>query len=91
MNPESKNIYDRLPEDHELVEHYRPMFLARGGDHLVYTVEDHPDVVIKASTFKIKDTLHENAKNNQPLDSISKDQRAELEKEITERIFKYSN
>jgi len=24
MDSESKNIYDRLPEDHELVEHYKP-------------------------------------------------------------------
>jgi len=85
MNPESRNIYNRLPEDHELVEHYKPVFLARGGDHLVYTVEGHPDVVIKASTFKIKDTLHENAENNQPLDLISEEQRVKLEKEIAEK------
>jgi hypothetical protein len=51
MNHESEiNRYDILPEDHELVLRYKPKFLARGGEHLVYLVDGHPDIVIKAST-----------------------------------------
>lgn len=85
MNLESSSVYDNLPENSGLIEHYKPKFLARGGDHLVYTVEDHPDMVVKASTFKIKDILHENAKNNQPLDSLSEDQKTKFEKEIFDK------
>lgn len=80
MNPETPNPYDNLPNDHELVERYQPKFLARGGDHLVYEVADHPDVVIKASTFKIKDILYENADNGEALDFLSETQRERLQK-----------
>ena len=51
------NGYDRLPEKHDLVLKYKPVFLNRGGEHLVYTVDGHPNVVIKASTYKIKDSV----------------------------------
>jgi len=49
--------YDELPEDHELVSKYQPRFLNRGGEHLVYLVDGHPNLVIKASTYKIKDSV----------------------------------
>lgn len=52
-----KHNYDSLPEDHDLVLRYRPSYLNRGGEHLVYTVEEHPNIVIKASTYKIKDSV----------------------------------
>ncbi len=57
MNHETISPYDNLPEDHELVEHYKPRFLNRGGEHLVYAIEGHPDLVIKASTYKIIDSV----------------------------------
>ena len=41
----------------EIIKHYKPKFLARGGEHLVYVVDGHPDIVIKASTYKIKDSV----------------------------------
>lgn len=34
----------------------------------MYEVADHPDMVIKASTFNIKDILYENADNGEALD-----------------------
>lgn len=85
MSIESTQPYDKLPSDNELVEHYQPRFLARGGDHLVYEVNDHPGVIIKASTFKIKDILSSNAENNLPLDSFSGDLKIGIEKEIAEK------
>ena len=57
MTTESNIRNIPLPEDHELIEHYQPRFLGMGGDHLVYEVGGHPDVVIKASTYYIKDIL----------------------------------
>jgi hypothetical protein len=79
------NPYNKLPAEHEAVIQYQPRFLARGGDHLVYEAEGHPDTVIKASTFKIKDVLMDNATRGLPLDSISDDRRALLDKEIKEK------
>lgn len=64
-----------LPEDSELIQKYQPRFLARGGDHLVYEVEDHPDIVLKASTYRIKDILSTN------LDEAAE---RELEQEVYE-------
>lgn len=57
MNPEILNPYDCLPNDHELIQQYKPRFLARGGEHLVYLVDGHPNLVIKASSYKIKDSI----------------------------------
>jgi hypothetical protein len=85
MHPESENAYNALPDDHELVEHYKPTFFARGGDHLVYTVDDHPDVVIKASSFKIKDILSENIERGNSPDALTEEQRESLEQEIAEK------
>lgn len=83
MNNQNREAYDQLPEDNELISHYQPTFLARGGDHLVYEVLDHPDVVIKASTYNIKDILTKNAELQIPLDTISQDQKEELEGEVS--------
>lgn len=85
MSVERPNPYNKLPVEHEAVIQYQPKFLARGGDHLVYEAEGHPDTVIKASTFKIKDVLMENAERGLPLDNISDEMRVSLEKEIEEK------
>ncbi len=85
MSIETKSAYDELPTEHELVARYQPQFLARGGDHLVYEASGHPDVVIKASTYKIKDILIDNDARGLPLDGVSDDMRASLEKEVAEK------
>lgn len=66
MNPEKgQSNYDKLPEDHDLILSYKLRFLNRGGEHLVYTVDSHPDVVIKVSTYKIKDSVLKITKREQ--------------------------
>lgn len=85
MSIEKRNVYDALPSEHELVAHYQPRFVARGGDRLVYEAPEHPDVVIKASTYKIKDILIDNDVRGLPLDGISDEMRISLEKEIAEK------
>lgn len=85
MNPEINNPYDSLPESNETVLNYKPKFLARGGDHLVYSVEDHPDVVIKASSFVVKDILSENSEHGDKLDTLTADQEERLYKEISDK------
>lgn len=85
MSAEHLTPFNKLPAEHEAVIKYRPRFLARGGDHLVYEVEGHPETVIKASTFKIKDILIENAERGLPLDSITEETRELIEKEVAEK------
>ncbi|MEO6536236.1 MAG: hypothetical protein ABIT47_00955 [Candidatus Paceibacterota bacterium] len=85
MSLEQPNSYNKLPAGHEAVIQYRPKFIARGGDHLVYETEGHPDTVIKASTFKLKDILMDNAERGQPLDDISDEMRSALEQELEEK------
>lgn len=85
MSAERPSPYSTLPAEHEVVIKYNPRFLARGGDHLVYEAEGHPDTVIKASTFKIKDILVGNTERGLPLDSLSEETRGLLEKEVTEK------
>ncbi len=74
--------YDSLPEDHSLVERYHPKFIARGGNRLVYEVAGHPEVVIKASTYTIKDVLSENASSGQPLDVLSPEMKSKIDEEV---------
>ncbi|MEI8123812.1 MAG: hypothetical protein WCG60_01430 [bacterium] len=84
MNSETRQSnYDKLPEDHDLILSYKPRFLNRGGEHLVYTVDGHPDVVIKASTYKIKDSVLKIAERGQIDDDTLK---SEAENEYTEEI-----
>lgn len=85
MSTESFQQYDNLPNENELVNHYKPKFLARGGDHLVFEIVKHPNIVIKASTFTVKDILSDNADNHLPLDSFSGDIKDRIEKEIADK------
>jgi len=85
MNPEKSHPYNDLPDDSEIVRHYKPTFLARGGDHLVYAVEEHPDVVFKASSFAIKDSLSASADAGEDLDSIPDDEKTRLEEGIAKK------
>ncbi len=59
MSFEAKDsVYNILPTNVDLILRYQPRFFDRGGDHLVYKVPDHPEVVVKASWRKIKDILY---------------------------------
>ena len=37
--------------------HYRPEYLSKGGEHLVYDMPDHPDVVVKLNVKSVGDAL----------------------------------
>ena len=82
MNPEQANVYENLPDDHEVVKKYNPRFLAIGGEHIVYEAEGHPDVVIKASRYTLKEILAANSEHGLPLDSLPDDLRASIQEKI---------
>lgn len=78
MSPESPNLGQRTfrPEysvddvEHELVSSYRPKFLAKGGEHIIYELPEHPDVVVKVRAAFLKRTLEWNIEHSQPLDAF---------------------
>jgi hypothetical protein len=43
--------------DHELIVKYEPKFLARGGEHIVYDIAGHPDIVVKEAATKNKELV----------------------------------
>lgn len=65
-----KPEYELGDVEHELVSKYRPKFLAKGGEHIVYELPEHPDIVVKVRTASIKKVLEWNVEHGQPLDSL---------------------
>jgi len=80
---ESATYFKKLPEEAPLIEKYRPEYFSRGGEHLVYKVPDHPDVVIKASTHKITNILSEYYADQAPEPNELKEK---VESEFTSEI-----
>lgn len=67
MSPlESTASFKKLPEEAPLIKRYKPEYFSQGGEHLVYRVPDHPDVVIKASTHKIANILSKHYADQAP-------------------------
>jgi len=52
-----KKVFSLDKVEHEAVDKYHPQVLDKGGEHVVYTVEGHRDVVVKVATGPLKDTL----------------------------------
>jgi len=65
-----KDNYELTAVEHELVSKYQPKFLAKGGEHIIYDIPDHPDIVVKVRTASIKKVLEWNVEHGQPLDSL---------------------
>ncbi len=55
---------------HDLASRYQPKFLAKGGEHIVYEVPEHPDIVVKVSTRLLKKVIDWNVEHGQPIDSL---------------------
>jgi len=72
---EQETSYEIDQVEHDLVSRYQPKYLAKGGEHIVYEVPEHPDMVIKVSTGPLKKVIDWNVAHGQPIDSLP----AELE------------
>ncbi|MCE9586404.1 hypothetical protein K8R04_03740 [Candidatus Uhrbacteria bacterium] len=48
---------DALPEEHELTKRYKPKFLGKGGENLVYEAEGRDAFVIKAQKQALAETM----------------------------------
>jgi hypothetical protein len=59
--------------DHELVKKIQPKFLARGGEHIVYEIPGHPEIVAKVETALMARLQVANAERSLPLDTMPHD------------------
>ncbi|PIR83542.1 hypothetical protein COU18_02550 [Candidatus Kaiserbacteria bacterium CG10_big_fil_rev_8_21_14_0_10_51_14] len=56
---EKAGTYELRGIESDVFVRYKPEYISRGGDHLVYRIPDHPNVVVKASWKKAVDIFRE--------------------------------
>lgn len=61
---EERSRYGLRPEEHPLYDQYRPEFLGKGGEHLVYTLPGHDRIVFKVHHEYISALLEEALSRN---------------------------
>lgn len=69
--PPEQDTYELSGVEHELVTKYQPKFLAKGGEHIVYEIPGHPDIVAKVSTEILKKVISWNAEHGLPIDALA--------------------
>jgi hypothetical protein len=57
-------------EGDDLADRYKPTFLGMGGEHMVFAIEDHPNVVAKVDYVKLRRMIQMNHEVGAPLDHI---------------------
>ena len=67
---EQTNKYEFDQIEHELISKYQPKFLAKGGEHIIYEIPEHPDIVVKAETGLLEKIIEWNAEHGLPIDSL---------------------
>ena len=70
ISAEQKDNYELDQVEHELVSRYQPKFLTKGGEHIIYEVPEHPDIVVKVETGLLKKIIEWNAEHGLPIDSL---------------------
>lgn len=102
MNPE-KSGYNPEKEENQpspyevkemespVIEHYQPQYLAQGGEHIVYQIPDHPNVVAKVLADSVRTVIGTNAERGLPADTLTDELResgAEYIKKESDRFSK---
>ncbi len=68
--PEDEDIFSLEDIEHEAGIHYRPKFLARGGEHVVYEIPEHPNVVVKADPRIARQGIKWNLSQHRPANEL---------------------
>src|SRR3989344_3563845 len=72
--PGSQILGFRLDDvDHNIVRRYHPKFLVMGGEHIVYEVPSHPNIVLKVVSESIRRSINWNLKRGNVADDFSED------------------
>jgi hypothetical protein len=70
----ARELYDLAKAvDNDLVKKYQPKFLARGGEHIIYEIPGHPDIVVKVEAAVMAKIQNHNAEHGLPLDAMDPD------------------
>ena len=73
----------------ELISQYKPELIGVGNEHLVYSLEDHPDIVLKINKFSLEASINWCLYNNATADEFIADK--EVAKAVTDRINQYQD
>ncbi len=65
--------YELDPALHELTSRYRPKYLAKGGEHIVYDIPEHPEVVVKVNASSLKRAITWNIEHDESADSLPRE------------------
>ena len=66
-----ENVYELNDVEHDLVSKYHPTFLAKGGEHIIYELPEHPHVVVKVRVDTLKKVMEWNIEHDAPVTSLS--------------------
>lgn len=75
--------------DHKLIEQFKPQYIARGGEHIVYDIPDHPDIVAKAAKESVATLIKNNVEQGNPPDYLGNDERERAERFLQEEASRF--
>lgn len=87
---DDKQLHSLDAIEHELIEKYKPVFLARGGEHLVYAIPSHPEIVAKVSLDTVEVMMRWNELHENPLDDMSSELMAHAREYIAREGERYA-
>ena len=86
INETLEAVFDLEGVEHETVEKYRPQFLDKGGEQIVYEVPDHPDIVAKVNVESLKGIIDWNIHHGKAPNSFSEEIKQRAEKILREEM-----
>ncbi|MDO8584545.1 MAG: hypothetical protein Q7R85_00285 [bacterium] len=84
-----RSFFDLENVDHEIVKKFKPEFIAMGGEHIVYSIPEHPDVVAKVNILSVRRILHENRRALQRPDALTDGAKRYMDNFLHEEAEKY--
>lgn len=86
---DEKDTYELSGVEHELTSKYQPKFLAKGGEHIIYEIPEHPDVVVKVATEPLKKIIDWNVEHDQSMNALSPEIETRAREYIKQEIERY--
>lgn len=87
LRREQKDRIDKeldVLDDELITGKYKVKFLGLGGEHMVFSIESHPNIVAKVDYQKLKKIIELHNQTDTPLDSISDEFKARVNEFIEE-------
>ncbi len=86
-----KAPFDVSDIDHRRVKRYKPEYVGKGGENVVYALPDHPNIVVKAEVEPLKRQIEVAEKEGRPVtNKITDQQREELNEQLAAENTNYN-